>query len=41
VARHDFTLIQALVMLTAVLFAVANLTVDVLYGLLDPRLRTR
>lgn len=41
VSRHDYTLIQALVMLTAVLFAMANLVVDILYGLLDPRLRTR
>jgi len=41
VARHDYTLIQALVMMTAVLFAIANLVVDILYGLLDPRLRTR
>lgn len=39
VTRLDYTLIQALVMLTAVLFALANLTVDIIYGLLDPRLR--
>jgi peptide/nickel transport system permease protein len=41
VARHDYTLIQALIMMTAVLFAVANLIVDILYGVLDPRLRTK
>lgn len=41
VTRHDYTLLQALVMLTAILFAAANLTVDIIYGLLDPRLRTR
>jgi len=41
VARHDYTMIQALVMMTALLFALANLAVDILYGLLDPRLRTR
>jgi peptide/nickel transport system permease protein len=41
VARHDYTMIQALVMMTAILFALANLAVDIIYGLLDPRLRTR
>jgi len=41
VARHDFTMIQALVMLTAVLFAIANLAVDICYGIFDPRLRTK
>ena len=41
VARHDYTLIQALIMMTAILFAVANLIVDILYGVLDPRLRTK
>ena len=41
VTRSDFTLIQTLVMLTAVLFAVVNLAVDLLYGLLDPRVRHR
>jgi peptide/nickel transport system permease protein len=41
VTRSDFTLIQTLVMLTAVLFAVVNLAVDLLYGLLDPRVRYR
>ncbi len=41
VTRNDFTLIQTLVMLTAVLFALVNLGVDLLYGLLDPRVRHR
>jgi peptide/nickel transport system permease protein len=41
VARNDFTLIQGLVMLIAVMFVVINLLVDLTYGLLDPRIRYR
>ncbi|HTY95203.1 MAG TPA: ABC transporter permease [Steroidobacteraceae bacterium] len=41
VARTDFTLIQALVMLIAVLSAFINLIVDLLYGVVDPRIRYR
>jgi len=41
VARNDFTLIQALVMLIAVMFIVINLIVDLAYGVLDPRIRYR
>ena len=41
VARNDFTLIQALVMLIAVMFIVINLLVDLMYGVLDPRIRYR
>jgi len=37
--RGDFTLIQGLVLLIAVIFIVVNIIVDVLYGLLDPRIR--
>ncbi|MGQ0676909.1 MAG: ABC transporter permease [Rhodospirillales bacterium] len=39
VSRSDFTLIQAMVMLTAAVFVVTNLIVDVLYAVLDPRIR--
>ena len=39
VGRSDFTLIQALVMLTAVIFVVTNLLVDLFYAVLDPRIR--
>ncbi len=39
VTRSDFTLIQALVLLVAALFAVVNLGVDLLYGVVDPRVR--
>lgn len=38
-ARGDFALIQGLVLLIAVIFIVVNIVVDVLYGLLDPRIR--
>ncbi len=38
VARNDFTLVQALVMLIAVMFIVINLIVDLIYGFLDPRI---
>jgi peptide/nickel transport system permease protein len=39
VTRNDFTLIQALVMLVAVVFIVTNLVVDLLYAVFDPRIR--
>ncbi|HEY4253806.1 MAG TPA: ABC transporter permease [Roseomonas sp.] len=39
VSRNDFMLIQALVMLLAVVFVTMNLIVDMLYGVLDPRVR--
>jgi peptide/nickel transport system permease protein len=37
--RGDFNLIQGLVLLIALIFILVNLVVDVLYGLLDPRIR--
>jgi len=39
VTRSDFVLVQALVMLLAVVFVTMNLVVDMLYGVLDPRVR--
>ena len=39
VARHDFTLIQGMVMLFASFYILANLVVDVLYAIMDPRIR--
>ncbi|MCC7274797.1 MAG: ABC transporter permease [Alphaproteobacteria bacterium] len=41
VARSDFVLIQTLVMLVAFMFVSVNLVVDLLYGVLDPRIRYR
>jgi ABC-type dipeptide/oligopeptide/nickel transport system permease component len=37
--NRDYPVVQATVFLAAVLFIVINLTLDVLYGLLDPRTR--
>jgi peptide/nickel transport system permease protein len=37
--RGDYTLIQGLVLLIAVIFILVNLAVDLVYGLLDPRIR--
>ncbi|MBI3513602.1 MAG: ABC transporter permease [Proteobacteria bacterium] len=39
VQNQDYTLTQALVMLTVVVFVLCNLIVDVLYAWLDPRIR--
>jgi peptide/nickel transport system permease protein len=39
ISHRDYTMTQALVMLTAVLFLVTNLVVDVGYAWLDPRVR--
>ena len=39
IGRNDFTLIQSIVMLIAVVFILTNLIVDLLYAWLDPRIR--
>jgi peptide/nickel transport system permease protein len=39
VSRSDFIMVQALVMLLAVVFVTMNLIIDMLYGVLDPRVR--
>ncbi len=41
VARSDFTMIQALVLLVAVFFVLINFVIDLLYAFLDPRIRYR
>ncbi len=41
VARSDFTMIQALVLLVSVFFVVVNFVMDLLYAFLDPRIRYR
>ncbi len=41
IARRDYTLIQALVMLVASAFLVVNFFVDIAYAWLDPRIRYR
>jgi peptide/nickel transport system permease protein len=39
VQNQDYTLTQALVMLTVTIFVLSNLIVDLMYGWLDPRIR--
>jgi peptide/nickel transport system permease protein len=39
ITAKDFPLIQGLVMFTAAAYVLANILVDVSYGLLDPRVR--
>jgi peptide/nickel transport system permease protein len=41
VARSDFTLIQALVLVVSVFFVLINFVIDMLYAFLDPRIRYR
>jgi peptide/nickel transport system permease protein len=41
VARRDYTLTQALVMLTASAFIIVNFLMDIMYAYLDPRIRYR
>jgi peptide/nickel transport system permease protein len=41
IARRDYTLTQALVMLVATIFLVVNFFVDIAYAWLDPRIRYR
>ncbi len=41
VSRNDFTLIQGMVMIIACFYIVANLVVDMLYAVFDPRIRYR
>jgi peptide/nickel transport system permease protein len=38
VQNQDYTLTQALVMLTVTIFVLTNLVVDLLYAWLDPRI---
>jgi len=39
VDQRDYTLIQGVVLVTAVAYVVANFFVDVVYSLLNPRIR--
>jgi ABC-type dipeptide/oligopeptide/nickel transport system permease component len=41
VFARDYPLVQGVVLLIAVGFIVSNLVVDVLYGWIDPRIRSR
>lgn len=39
VQRHDYPLVQGTVLLVGIVFVLANLIVDLLYGVIDPRIR--
>jgi ABC-type dipeptide/oligopeptide/nickel transport system permease component len=39
IQQRDYTMIQAIVLVFAAMMLIVNLTVDVLYGILDPRVR--
>lgn len=39
VSQRDYPLVQAIVLMFAVIFLVVNLVVDLIYGVLDPRVR--
>jgi peptide/nickel transport system permease protein len=41
VARADYTMIQALVLLVSVFFVLINFVIDMMYAFLDPRIRYR
>ena len=41
IARRDYPVVQAGILISALIFIVANLVVDVLYGVADPRIRER
>ena len=39
IAARDYPMVQGIVLFTAVVYALLNLAVDVLYAFLDPRIR--
>jgi len=39
VFKRDFPVVQALVLLCGVIFTITNLVVDILYAIIDPRIR--
>jgi peptide/nickel transport system permease protein len=41
ISTLDFTVVQAAVIVSVLLFVSINLAVDVLYALIDPRIRYR
>jgi peptide/nickel transport system permease protein len=40
ILRQDFSVVEAFVMLSACVYVLINLAVDLLYGVIDPRVRT-
>lgn len=41
IGRRDYPVVQACIIITALVFASINIVVDLLYGVLDPRIRTQ
>jgi ABC-type dipeptide/oligopeptide/nickel transport system permease component len=41
ITRRDYPVVQAAIILIALVYALVNLAVDLLYGVLDPRVRDR
>lgn len=41
VYQRDYAVLQALVLLAATIFILSSLVIDLLYGVIDPRLRVR
>jgi peptide/nickel transport system permease protein len=41
IVNHDYAVLQGAILVIAVLFVLVNLLVDILYGVLDPRVRVR
>jgi ABC-type dipeptide/oligopeptide/nickel transport system permease component len=39
ILNRDFPMVQGIVLILVVIFLLVNLAVDILYGVLDPRLR--
>jgi len=39
IGRRDYPLVQGIVLLIALMYVLINLAVDIMYGILDPRLR--
>jgi ABC-type dipeptide/oligopeptide/nickel transport system permease component len=39
IEARDYPLIQVIVPLSAVIFVIVNVSVDIMYGLLDPRVK--
>jgi len=39
--QRDYAVLQVLIMAAAVVYVLVNLLVDVLYAVIDPRVRTR
>jgi peptide/nickel transport system permease protein len=41
ITGRDYAIIQGVVLVTAVIYVVANLLTDIAYGLIDPRVRVQ